>query len=217
MAKETVADIAINQELERLKAENVELQAKIGHLNDEIAVLKSGHAQLEEINERLANTVKMATENGADSSALAEENQQLKSLNEQLQEKLSRSEQSRRELVENHAETLKSIRNTVQHGGAVVIRPTEPVDGKFTAEFRDAKTGQITKKVVKFTDGHQRVRLGDGEIVGAAALMRIAEGGEANDKELKTFPALANLTKDAAAARLNDLVKMNYPHLVQVE
>jgi hypothetical protein len=89
------------------------------------------------------------------------------------------------------------------------------VDGTFTVSYKDAKTGKAVKKQVRFADGHQRVRLTDGSIVGAAALMRIAEGGEANELERRTFPALASLTQEAAANRLNDLHKLGYRHLVE--
>lgn len=134
--------------------------------------------------------------------------------NEELREKLAQSEKTNRDQVELHSKILQNIRKTVQHGGAVVIRPQEPVDGKFKAEYKDAKTGKQVKKTVKFKDGHQKVRMGDGEMVGAAALMRLAEGGEVTPEELATFPALAKIDQKAAANRLNDLVKMGYPHLV---
>lgn len=147
--------------------------------------------------------------------ALQQENLQLKSQKEELEEQHERLKSAHREQIDLHAQTLKSIRETVQHGGAVVIRPKEPVDGTFTVGYKDAKTGKAVKKQVRFADGHQRVRLADGSIVGAAALMRIAEGGEANELERRTFPALANLTQEAAANRLNDLHKLGYRHLVE--
>lgn len=120
-----------------------------------------------------------------------------------------------REITDSFNEQLKNIKNTVEHGGALAIRPKEPVDGVFSIDYNDPATGKKVKQKVKFVDGHQRVRLADGEIVSSAALMRIAEGGEATEGELRAFPALVNLKKEQAADRLTDLWKMNYPYLVK--
>jgi hypothetical protein len=134
---------------------------------------------------------------------------------EKLKAKLKRCEEANRQLTQRHAEQLEAIRNSVTNGGPVIIKPMDPVNGEFTAEYRDPFTGAAVKKTVKFADGQTKVRYRDGEIVPSAALMRLAEGGAATQEELQQFPALASITQSAAAEWLTDLVKKKYPFLIQ--
>lgn len=139
----------------------------------------------------------------------------LQRANEALRKELEDSEKKGREQAAAHAEILKGIRLAVQHGGAIVVRPREPVEGEFAVDFKHPKTGKQVKKTFRFQDGHQRVRLGNGEVVGSAALVRIANEGQASDEELSAFPALVGLSQSAASDRLTDLVKLSYPYLVE--
>lgn len=142
--------------------------------------------------------------------ALQKANEELLAANESLKKELVTQ---KREMIEGFNEQLKKIKDTVDHGGALAIRPKEPVDGVFTVKYN--AEGKQVKEKVRFKDGHQRVRLANGELVSSSALMRIAEGGDATEAEVKAFPALNGLTQQQAADRITDLHKLKYPYLVK--
>jgi hypothetical protein len=119
-------------------------------------------------------------------------------------------------VTDKYNDVLKKLKEKVDHGGAFVIRPKDPVEGVFTAKYRDPNNGAEVEKTVKFADGQRNARMKDGELVSSAALMAIAAGETVDAAVLDKFPALKKVTQQQAQDRLTDLVKLNYPGLVEV-
>jgi len=138
------------------------------------------------------------------------ENKKLAKANEKL-------EKDTRSVTDKYNEVLKNLKDKVDHGGAFVIRPKDPVDGKFTAKYRDPNNGAEVEKTVKFADGQRQVRMKDGDLVSSAGLMAIAEGSPVDALILKGFPGMAKITQQQASERLTDLVKLGYPGLVETD
>jgi hypothetical protein len=69
--------------------------------------------------------------------------------------------------------------------------------------------GKKMKKRVVFT--LPSVRLGTGELVTSDGLVKVATGKKLNENEVKT--PLNGLTKEAAVARIEQLLLMNYKFL----
>jgi hypothetical protein len=136
--------------------------------------------------------------------------------NKKLKAAAAKADKETRTVTDKYNDVLKKLKEKVDHGGAFVIRPKDPVEGVFTAKYRDPNNGAEVEKTVKFADGQRNARMKDGELVSSAALMAIAAGETVDAAVLDKFPALKKVTQQQAQDRLTDLVKLNYPGLVEV-
>jgi|GEM_PF-4726859 len=81
------------------------------------------------------------------------------------------------------------------------------VEGSFSISGKDPNTGEEVTRKFRFKAGRIRVPLTSGQQVPSAALMRIANGGEATKAEKANRPWLLEVTQEIAQARLEWLVK----------
>lgn len=81
------------------------------------------------------------------------------------------------------------------------------VEGLFTVTGEDPKTGEEASRKFRFKAGRIRVPLTSGQQVPSAALIRIANGGEATKEEKANRPWLLEVTQEIAQARLEWLVE----------
>lgn len=83
-----------------------------------------------------------------------------------------------------------------------IVSPVVEGTFKLTSEDADSKEGETITREFRFKPGRVRVPLANGQQVPSAALIRIANGGKATEKELENRPWLHTVTKEQAEERL---------------
>jgi len=101
------------------------------------------------------------------------------------------------------AAKTKAIEKSVKTG---IVSP--PVEGAYTAKYKDDVSAKEITKKIEFKDGRIKVRLKEGHEVSSEAIIRIANNGKPTETELKQFPVLSTITKAVAEDLLIHYAKM---------
>lgn len=132
----------------------------------------------------------------------------------ELEKKVAELEAQQAELEAQLAAKDKAIAAAKGTGKKISI----PVAGTYTATWENPLVkGEMIKKTVKFKDGQPRVRLLSGIPVSSEAILKIANGKKASEKELKDFPELNAVTKEEAEKLMRHLIKIDAQVIEEVK